>query len=876
MAGGCRNYAAVHAVAVSGLYMSGNGAYAHCGITASAPGVVNSSDSDPRLWLRGLPCKPAQKGAIPPIALLSTGSNTSRYWVRDVTFFANTAGFDLQDLNAGPTAYQGVVHGFGRWVALRGEDDEPGSGGGEAALHTFHSPDVLSVNFGAASYPPHWTGLSTVTKPSIAQAARRYNGRPTYSWKWDGKDEAAAVILELLLEDNPVLAGEAVYVALQVRSPNASVALAIDPGNGVFLKPHCSPVTTSPVTDDSKCWHAQPQGRVAPGTSAGWQLRSFQATLAWDGTARFTMQAISTAEGAAVEIEIAAPVVVGLVGAGWSALAGQFEPPPTGAAPALKTDDRPVPSSPFYAMTNACELVDINNPTAPLEPCTHPAADCPGLLQGVQVGTGNYNITVCNNTAWTFRSLWWHNNGLWNPVLTATGFAQTVSNVHLPNTSDAHETIWPPLQPVAPSCPVVKRAPCPPPAHAGSPQGSCSGFLGTGHGGEFVFSVTLHGPDGSTVDLLQAGPEQKKRWGPNDGGRISIVKQSQIGAYLATQNVTLDPVAGMTVTANFTLGYDHVNSGNHSVNWFYPCMSMFALPFKRWVAQLTNGTEVSGVFSSDAATALQQDVEWVAVYDDDSHRGAVYQYPVGHVPLELQKGLASNFFWNRKYDHKLYLQLGVPITKGSEFGVQHTVTAFTAQSTEHWLDAAKKLVPAKNLTTALKTDEGFSGVHSPLKSDDSPAEPQLKLLKNDDAVPWPTHGWTKSTPERQGMDSSSLAKAVGFVKYFNEGGTTANSTGYYHPPKRADAFLVARHGRIVSESYWGSTNITSMHTMESGTKSIGAMLLMHAALTGHVSVETNVSDYFPGLKPLSTAAAVPPLQLKHLISMAGGLNVTCE
>ena len=148
---------------------------------------------------------------------------------------------------------------------------------------------------------------------------------------------------------------------------------------------------------------------------------------------------------------------------------------------------------------------------------------------------------------------------------------------------------------------------------------------------------TLAGPDGSTVDLLQAGPEQKKRWGPTDGGRISVVKQSQIGAYLATQNVTLDPVAGMTVTANYTLGFDHVNSGNHSVNWFYGCMSMFALPFKRWVAQLTNGTEVSGVFSSADAMTLQQDIQWMAVYDDDSRRGAVYQYPVGHAPQERLK-----------------------------------------------------------------------------------------------------------------------------------------------------------------------------------------------------------------------------------------------
>jgi hypothetical protein len=40
---------------------------------------------------------------------------------------------------------------------------------------------------------------------------------------------------------------------------------------------------------------------------------------------------------------------------------------------------------------------------------------------------------------------------------------------------------------------------------------------------------------------------------------MSVIKESQIGAYLATQNVTLDAEAGMTVTANYTLAFDHVN-----------------------------------------------------------------------------------------------------------------------------------------------------------------------------------------------------------------------------------------------------------------------------------------------------------------------------
>jgi CubicO group peptidase (beta-lactamase class C family) len=177
---------------------------------------------------------------------------------------------------------------------------------------------------------------------------------------------------------------------------------------------------------------------------------------------------------------------------------------------------------------------------------------------------------------------------------------------------------------------------------------------------------------------------------------------------------------------------------------------------------------------------------------------------------------------------------------------------------------------AKPLWRALAGGGSNSSSTAPASSHPAAA------LKSDDSTErtliWPTQGWTKGDPEQHGMDSAALAKATQFVRDFNEGGTTADRDGYYHPPKRADAFLVARHGVLVAESYWGSTNRTSMHTVESGTKSIGATLLMHAAKAGHFSVETNVSDFFPGLRPLSAAAAEPKLRLKHLLSMAGGLN----
>jgi len=110
----------------------------------------------------------------------------------------------------------------------------------------------------------------------------------------------------------------------------------------------------------------------------------------------------------------------------------------------------------------------------------------------------------------------------------------------------------------------------------GSPsQGNdtCSGFLGTGHGGEYVFAVSLHAGGEEVIDLLAAAPTASKAWPALDGG-ISIIKESrkltsscdwstfshsllllaELGGYLATQNVTLSS-EGMTVTANYTLAY---------------------------------------------------------------------------------------------------------------------------------------------------------------------------------------------------------------------------------------------------------------------------------------------------------------------------------
>lgn len=98
---------------------------------------------------------------------------------------------------------------------------------------------------------------------------------------------------------------------------------------------------------------------------------------------------------------------------------------------------------------------------------------------------------------------------------------------------------------------------------------------------------------------------------------------------------------------------------------------------------------VTGVFTFDASFTLRDDIRWAAVWDGMS-RGAVYQYPVGHA-YPGRKGF-WNSFWNRKYDHKLYLQADVPTEKGAQFGFQHSVAAFTTDGKQSWVEAAKAVV----------------------------------------------------------------------------------------------------------------------------------------------------------------------------------------
>jgi len=80
---------------------------------------------------------------------------------------------------------------------------------------------------------------------------------------------------------------------------------------------------------------------------------------------------------------------------------------------------------------------------------------------------------------------------------------------------------------------------------------------------------------------------------------------------------------------------------------------------------------------------------------------------------------------------------------------------------------------------------------------------------------WPTKEWLTSTPEEQGMDSADLAKLVAY-------GTS----------RSFDSLLIARHGKIVLDTYYAPYSAEIPHLINSSTKAVIGTLAAMAMKDG--------------------------------------------
>lgn len=121
--------------------------------------------------------------------------------------------------------------------------------------------------------------------------------------------------------------------------------------------------------------------------------------------------------------------------------------------------------------------------------------------------------------------------------------------------------------------------------------------------------------------------------------------------------------------------------------------------------------------------------------------------------------------------------------------------------------------------------------------------------------------WPTSTPEEQGINSTSLRKSLA--------NTVENS--------RIHSVVIIRHGSLVFEQYYSDYSQvytpTLKHTHFSATKSFTSALIGIAIDKGYInSVDQRVLDFFPDISISNNDSRKEAITLHHLLSMTTGME----
>jgi CubicO group peptidase (beta-lactamase class C family) len=129
---------------------------------------------------------------------------------------------------------------------------------------------------------------------------------------------------------------------------------------------------------------------------------------------------------------------------------------------------------------------------------------------------------------------------------------------------------------------------------------------------------------------------------------------------------------------------------------------------------------------------------------------------------------------------------------------------------------------------------------------------------DDGSERWPTKEWRTSTPEEQGMDSTSLANLIDF--------------GATH---ELESLLVIRHGTIVAEAYYAPFRAGVKHRINSATKSVIGTLIAIALKDGLLdSPDHPVVDFFTDRTIANLDDNKKAITIQNLLDMTSGLDWT--
>ncbi len=124
---------------------------------------------------------------------------------------------------------------------------------------------------------------------------------------------------------------------------------------------------------------------------------------------------------------------------------------------------------------------------------------------------------------------------------------------------------------------------------------------------------------------------------------------------------------------------------------------------------------------------------------------------------------------------------------------------------------------------------------------------------------WPTDGWRNSTPEAEGMQSSTLDAMLEYIE-----------TQEY----RIDSILIVKNGYLIFEEYPSELyNADRRHELHSVTKSFASTLIGIAIQQGLIeSVNEYMLDFFPEYTVANPDPRKDNITIEHLLTMTAGFE----
>jgi CubicO group peptidase (beta-lactamase class C family) len=120
--------------------------------------------------------------------------------------------------------------------------------------------------------------------------------------------------------------------------------------------------------------------------------------------------------------------------------------------------------------------------------------------------------------------------------------------------------------------------------------------------------------------------------------------------------------------------------------------------------------------------------------------------------------------------------------------------------------------------------------------------------------------WPVSPPSAEGLNPDALARLDAHVR-----------TELPH----VRSLLIARHGRLVFEKYYGDATRDGLQNMQSMTKSVSSALVGIALRKGLIpSLDRRALDYFPEYRDGIVDPRMRDVTIRHLLTMASGIDET--